>query len=362
MYQTTETSSSGRNQPVFREGDTGSGQGRRFESSAGKTSPAPGNKPTKLIERYKRELQARHYSRRTEESYIRWVKRFIYFHGKRHPEGMGGSEINEFLTHLAVKEKVSASTQTQALSALLFLYRHVIGTGVGDLGNIIRARRPSHLPVVLTRDEVKAVLSNLYGDKWLMASLIYGTGIRLNECLNLRIKDIDFGRGELLVRGGKGKRDRVTMLPESLTLPLRRQIRKVREIHVRDRAAGWGRVKVPYALDRKYPGASTDWRWQWLFPQERRWRNPKTGEEGRHHIHETILQRVVKEAVRRSGIGKRAGCHTFRHSFATHLLEAGYDIRTIQELLGHKNVNTTMIYTHVLNKRGHNIKSPLDDL
>ena len=275
---------------------------------------------------------------------------------------MAEPEINTFLTHLAVEKKVSASTQNQALSALLFLYRHVIGVGVGDLGNIIRARKPKHLPVVLSREEVKAVLSHLHGDKWLMVSLIYGTGIRLMECLNLRVQDIDFSRCEILIRSGKGNKDRITMLSASLKTPLLRHLEKVKEIHSHDCADGWGRVQLPSALDRKYPNASKEWRWQWVFPQEKRWKNRKTGEEGRHHMHATVLQRAVKEAVRMAGVAKRAGCHTFRHSFATHLLEAGYDIRTIQELLGHSNVNTTMIYTHVLNKRGHGVRSPLDEL
>lgn len=323
---------------------------------------AQGTRAPRLLDRYRREMRARHYSRRTEQTYTRWVKRFIYFHGMRHPEKMAEPEINTFLTHLAVEKKVSASTQNQALSALLFLYRYVIGVGVGDLGNVIRARKPKHLPVVLSREEVKAVLSHLHGDKWLMVSLIYGTGIRLMECLNLRVQDIDFSRCEILIRSGKGHKDRITMLPASLKTPLLRHLEKVKEVHSHDCADGWGHVQLPSALDRKYPNASKEWRWQWVFPQEKRWNNRKTGEEGRHHMHETILQRAVKEAVRMAGIAKRAGCHTFRHSFATHLLEAGYDIRTIQELLGHSNVNTTIIYTHVLNKRGHGVRSPLDEL
>jgi len=228
----------------------------------------------------------------------------------------------------------------------------VLGRPIGDLGEVIRARKPKRLPVVLTREEVKAILGSLTSDKWLMASLMYGSGLRLMECLRLRIQDIDFARNEIIVRDGKGAKDRRTMLPESLKRPLEEHLRNVRAIHQLDLADGWGRVQMPEALDRKYPNAPVDWRWQWVFPQENRWKNSRTGEEGRHHAHETILQRAVAAAVQRAGIAKHAGCHTLRHSFATHLLEAGYDIRTIQELLGHNDFNTTMIYTHVLNKGG----------
>jgi integron integrase len=314
----------------------------------------------KLLELFREAMRVRHYSNRTEDTYCSWVRRFVHFHKLRHPKDMGELEINAFLTHLAVAEKVSASTQNQALSALLFLYRHVIGKEVGDLGHVIRARKPSHLPVVLTRDEVKALLAQLSGVKWLMASLMYGAGLRLMECLRLRLQDIDFTRHEILVRDGKGAKDRITMLPESLKKPLADHLKQVKSIHDKDLAEGWGKVLLPGALDRKYPNAPAEWRWQWVFPQEHRWKNTKTGEEGRHHMHETIIQRAVKEAVGRAGILKHAGCHTFRHSFATHLLEAGYDIRTIQELMGHKDVSTTMIYTHVLNKGGHGVKSPVD--
>jgi len=275
---------------------------------------------------------------------------------------MAEPEINAFLTHLAVKENVSASTQNQALSALLFLYRHGIGREVGDLGNVVRARKPMRLPVVMTRDEVKTVLAQLSGDKWLMASLMYGAGLRLMECLRLRVQDIDFARNEILIRDGKGAKDRITMLPETLKAPLREHLKRVKAIHDRDLAENWGRVQMPDALDRKYPNAPADWRWQWVFPQENRWKNTKTGEEGRHHVHETILQRAVKEAVRKAEVIKNVGCHSFRHAFATHLLEAGYDIRMIQDLLGHKDVSTTMIYTHVLNKGGHGVRSPVDRL
>ena len=275
---------------------------------------------------------------------------------------MAEPEINAFLTYLAVKEKVSASTQNQALFALLFLYRHVLGREVGDLGEVIRARKPKRLQVVITREEVKAVLTNLSGDKWLMASLMYGAGLRLMECLRLRVQDIDFSRNEILVRDGKGAKDRITMLPASLRAPLQEHLRTVKAIHERDLTDGWGRVLLPDALDRKYPNAAKEWRRQWVFPQENRWKNPKTGEEGRHHVHESIIQKAVNGATRKAGLAKRVTCHTFRHSFATQLLESGYDIRTVQELLGHKDVKTTMIYTHVLNRGGKGVKSPVDDL
>ncbi len=230
------------------------------------------------------------------------------------------------------------------------------------MGEVIRARKPTRLPAVMTREEVKAVLANLTGDKWLMGSLMYGAGLRLMECLRLRIQDIDFSRHEILVRDGKGAKDRITMLAESLKTPLQEHLKQVKAIHERDLAEGWGRVLMPDALDRKYPNAPKDCRWQWVFPQENRWKNAKTGEQGRHHIHESIIQKAVNGAVRKAGLAKRATCHTFRHSFATHLLEGGYDIRTVQELLGHKDVKTTMIYTHVLNRAGKGVKSPVDDL
>jgi len=325
-------------------------------------SASPNADKPKLLDQMREALRSRHYSRRTEQTYCHWVKRYVHFHNVRHPAEMGEPEINAFLTHLAVKEKVSSSTQNQALSALLFLYRHVVGREVGDLGEVIRARKPKRLPVVMTRDEVKAVLSNLTGDKRLMASLMYGAGLRLMECLRLRVQDIDFSRNEILVRDGKGAKDRITMLPESLKAPLQEHLKRVQAIHERDLADGWGRVLLPNALDRKYPNAPKEWRWQWVFPQENRWKNSKTGEEGRHHVDESLVQKAVRQAVTAAGLTKRATCHTFRHSFATHLLESGYDIRTIQELLGHKDVSTTMIYTHVLNKGGHGVRSPMDGL
>jgi integron integrase len=324
-------------------------------------APEPAQKP-KLLDRLRESLRARHYSRRTEQTYCHWVKRFIYFHNVRHPIDMAEPEINAYLTHLAVKEKVSASTQNQALSALLFLYRYVLGRKVGDLGEVIRARKPTRIPVVMTREEVKAVLDLMQGDKWLMASLMYGAGLRLMECLRLRIQDVDFARNEILIRDGKGAKDRISMLPESLKTPLQDHLKKVKALHERDLGDGWGRVQMPTALDRKYPNAPADWRWQWIFPQENRWINPQTKEQGRHHIDESLVQKSVRDAVAKAGLTKRATCHTFRHSFATHLLEGGYDIRTVQELLGHSDVKTTMIYTHVLNRGPAGVRSPFDGL
>jgi integron integrase len=316
----------------------------------------------KLLDLLRDALRSRHYSRRTEQPYVMWVRRFVFFQNVRHPAEMAEPEINAFLTHLAVKERVSPSTQNQALSALLFLYRVVLKREIGQLGDIVRARRAKRLPVVMTRDEVRRVLAGLAPDKWLMAKLMYGSGLRVMECLRLRIQDVDFGAGQITVRDGKGFKDRVTMLPDSVRKPLLDHLEKVRRIHQRDLADGFGRVLMPYALERKYPGAAWDWRWQWVFPQVHRWVNHRTGEEGRHHTDESSIQKAVRDAVRRAGIAKRATCHTFRHSFATHLLEDGYDIRTVQELLGHKDVRTTMIYTHVLNRGGKGVKSPADTL
>jgi integron integrase len=315
----------------------------------------------KLLDELRSALRTRHYSPRTEKAYCLWVRRFIIFNRMRHPADMGEAEVNTFLTHLAVNQGVSASTQTQALSALLFLYRKVLGRELGTMGDLVRARRSEHLPVVMTRAEVRAVLSEMTGECRLAAGIMYGAGLRLSECLRLRVQDIDFDANEILVRNGKGAKDRVTMLPDALKGPLQEQLRRARVVHRADLMGGWGRVALPGALDRKYRSASAEWRWQWVFPQERRWRNPTTGEQGRHHMHATVLQRAVKEAVLRAGVQKNVGCHTLRHSFATQLLEAGYDIRTIQELLGHKDVRTTMIYTHVLNRGGAGVRSPLDE-
>jgi len=318
--------------------------------------------PPKLLDRRQAAWRARHYSRRTEQAYITWIKRFIVFHHVRHPAEMAEPEINGFLTHLATQKKVSASTQHQALSALRFLYRHVLDREVGELGEVIRARKPHRRPVVMTRDEVNAVLENLSGATWLMASLMYGAGLRLLECQRLRVQDIDFTRNEILVRDGKGAKDRITMLPASLKAPRQEHLTRVKAIHEQDLADGWGCVLLPDALDRKYPNAPKNWRWQWVFPQENRWKNAKTGDQGRHHVDESLIQKAVRQAVASAGLTRRATCHTFRHSFATHLLEGGYDIRTVQELLGHKDVKTTMIYTHVLNCGPSGVRSPMDGL
>jgi integron integrase len=307
-------------------------------------------------------LRSRHYSHRTEQAYTLWVRRYLRFHHMRHPREMGEREINAFLTDLAVEKRVSASTQNQALAGLLFLYRTVLGREVGDLGGVIRARKPARVPTVMTRDEVRAVLSAMDGQYRLMASLMYGTGMRLSECLRLRVLDVDFGALEIVVHDGKGAKDRVTVLPESLVPALKAQMRNARRVHDRDLAEGWGRVAVPDALDRKYPNAPWEWRWQFVFPQQKRWVNAQTREQGRHHVDATLIQRAVKDAARRADITKHIGCHTFRHSFATHLLEVGYDIRTIQELLGHKDVSTTMVYTHVLKRGGLGVRSPVDGL
>lgn len=316
--------------------------------------------PRRLLDQVRDELRTRRYSPRTEKAYCHWIARYIRFHDYRHPSEMVEPEINQFLTYLAVKEHVSASTQTQALSALLFMYRYVIGYEIGEVGSLVRAKKSERLPVVMSRDEVTTLLSELSGDHLLIASVLYGSGLRLMECLQLRVQDIDFERGEIKVRRGKGDKDRVTMLPQSLSRPLQEHLKRVKRVHEQDVRDGWGCVELPMALARKYPSAASEWQWQWVFPQATRWHNPRTGHQGRHHVHETLVQRAVKDASRRAGIAKKVTCHTLRHSFATHLLESGYDIRTIQELLGHACVSTTMIYTHVLNKGGLCVRSPID--
>jgi integron integrase len=297
---------------------------------------------------------------RTEEAYVAWIRRFILFNGKRHPDGMGEPEIAAFLSNLATRGQVSASTQNQALAAILFLYKQVLARELDWLGGVVHAKRPERLPVVLSRDEAAALLARMQGVPALMASLLYGAGLRVLECAALRVKDLDFDRHELTVRDGKGRKDRVTILPARLEVPLRAHLARVHTQHARDLARGLGAVALPDALAQKYPSASREWPWQWLFPASRHYLDRLTGERRRHHIHETVLQRAVKTAVRAARIAKPATAHTLRHSFATHLLEDGYDIRTIQELLGHQDVRTTMIYTHVLNRGPRGVRSPID--
>jgi len=316
--------------------------------------------PPKLLDRLRHACRVRHFSIRTEDAYAAWTERFIRFHGIKHPETMGEAEVNLFLTHLAVERHVSASTQNQALVALLFLYEHVLNRPLDRIEGVIRANRPRRLPVVLTRDEVRRVLAELDGTYRLIGELMYGSGLRLLECLRLRVKDLDFEQGEITVREGKGNKDRRTMLPESVRPALLAHLERVKKLHDADLAAGFGRVFLPHALDRKLPSAAAEFRWQYVFPSSKLSVDPRSGVKRRHHAHEDSMSREVTRAVRRSGISKRATSHTFRHSFATHLIEAGYDIRTVQELLGHEDVSTTMIYTHVLNKGGRAVKSPLD--
>jgi integron integrase len=326
----------------------------------GRSGPGPVAKP-RLLDQVRGAIRVRHYSRRTEQAYVAWIRRFIVFHGKRHPRELGEREVTAFASSLAARG-VSASTQNQALSAVLFLFQAVLGQRLAWMNEIVRARRPVRLPVVLSRDEVSLLLSRLRGSVWLMASLMYGAGLRLLECVELRVKDISFDRGELTIRDGKGGKDRVTMLPATLKGPLVDHLQRVKAQHEADLAAGRGRVALPGALRAKYPKASCEWAWQWVFPATRFYVDQATGERRRHHLHESVLQRAVKDAARAAGLSRPATCHSLRHSFATHLLEAGYDIRTIQELLGHRDVSTTMIYTHVLNQGGRGVRSPLDQL
>jgi integron integrase len=324
---------------------------------AGATEVQPLN-----IEKYVALLETKHYSKRTIETYSKWLMQFRNRFSTESVELLSQKEINIFLSELAVKKNVSASTQNQALAALLFYFRYVRGDNPQKLDSVIRAKKPVHLPVVFSKEEVLSVLNSMEGDKQLIARLLYGTGMRLNECLNLRIQDIDFDRNEIIVRNGKGAKDRRTMLPMLLVKPLHEHITKIKHVHDMDIAAGWGKTPLPGALDKKYPAASVDFNWQWVFPQKNRWKNRETGIEGRYHMDASIMERAVQTAVRSAGIYKHGCCHTFRHSFATHLLENGYDIRTVQELLGHSDVKTTMIYTHVLNKGPAGVHSPLDRL
>jgi integron integrase len=319
--------------------------------------------PPRLLERVRMAVRVRHYSIRTEEAYVAWSKRYILFHGKKHPSAMGADEINAFLTHLAVDRNVSASTQNQALSAILFLYQRVLNEDVGWIADIVRAARPRRLPVVFTPEEVVAILEKMSGVERLIGELLYGTGLRVIEALRLRVKDLGFAKNEILVRDGKGKKDRLTMLPRSLSEVLSAHLVGVRELHESDSRAGLGAVYLPYALEQKYPRASRQWAWQYVFPAHRISLDPRSGVHRRHHMDERQMQRAFSAAQREAGIEKAGTVHSLRHSFATHLLGDGYDIRTVQELLGHSDVKTTMIYTHVLNESGgKGVRSPLDGL
>lgn len=316
----------------------------------------------KLLDQVRAAIRTRHYSPRTEEAYLHWIRRYIFFHNKRHPAEMGEKEIGSFINHLAVKENVAASTQNQALSALLFLYKQVLEKEFGEIDNLVWAKKPRRLPVVFTREEVRTVLRHFSDEKWLMANLLYGSGLRLQECLSLRVKDIDFSYSQIVVRAAKGNKDRVTLLPENIKAPLAKHLDRVMNLRQSDLERGFGKIYLPNALEKKYPGAASEWAWYWVFPAADISSDPQTGIRRRHHVGSWVLQRAMREARLKAGITKHCGCHTFRHSFATHLLEDGYDIRTIQELMGHNDVKTTMVYTHVINKGGRGVRSPADSL
>jgi integron integrase len=325
-----------------------------------KPSP-PIQKEKKLLDQMREALQAQHYSGRTEDTYVDWAKRYILFHNKRHPKDMGNPQVEAFITHLAVERKVAASTQNQALSAIIFLYREVLGQPLETI-NAVRARKPERLPTVLTKSEVIRVINAMTGTHQLMAKILYGSGLRVIECVRLRVKDLDFEQHCLTVRDGKGEKDRLTMLPESLFAPLKEHLERVKQIHEQDLKGGFGAVYLPYALEHKFTNANREWAWQYVFPGKSITADPRSGAQRRHHIDESSLQKAVHAAAKLAGLtDKTVSCHTFRHSFATHLLQNGYDIRTVQELLGHKDVKTTMIYTHVLQRGGLAVKSPLDN-
>jgi len=345
--------------PPYAGSVTGRAWGLRV--SEGGPTPVEPSSP-RLLERVRRALRLRHFSPATERAYIAWARRFVLYHGKRHPEEMGAEEVEAFLTHLAIENRVAPSTQNQAFAALLFLYRDVLRRNVPGLEQVARARRPARLPVVLSRSEVRDVLAGLSGASRLVAVLLYGSGVRLMECLRLRVKDLDLARLRITVRRGKGGRDRVTLVPEALRSDLARHLRAVQAQHREDLDRGWGWVELPGSLVTKYPNAGREWGWQWVFPATRTYVAREGGRRGRHHFHPTAVQRAFREAVLRAGIAKNATPHTLRHSFATHLLEDGYDIRTIQELLGHKDIRTTMIYTHVVERGWGGVQSPADRL
>lgn len=319
-------------------------------------------KQPRLLDRVRNALRVRHYSLRTEEAYINWIKRYIYFHNKKHPESLGEKEITGFLSYLATEKHVSASTQNQALSALLFLYKQVLEIELDWLTDVVRAKRPKRLPVVLSRPQLEQLFSLMDGRNKLLAELMYGSGLRLMECLRLRVKDIDFDYQHILVRSGKGNKDRVTVLPSNLIEKLTDQLDYAHNLHNTDLTEGFGRVHLPYALHRKYPNADREWGWQYVFPSGNRSRDPLDAQIKRHHLDEKNVQRAIRNAARKAGFTKPASSHTMRHCFATHLLEDGYDIRTVQQLLGHKDVKTTMIYTHVMQKGAQGVRSPLEKL
>jgi len=325
-------------------------------------SALPPARPPGLLQEVRRALRVRHYSIRTEQAYLDWIRRFILFHGKRHPVELGAVEVSDFLSHLATNGHVAPSTQSQARSAILFLYREVLGAQLPWLDQVVAAKPQRRLPVVLTPTEVRALLQAMGGTLGLVAGLLYGTGLRLLEALRLRVKDVNLERREIVVRLGKGSKDRITMLPENLVLPLQQHLVRVRTLHDEDLAAGLGRVMLPHALAVKYPNADRSWGWQWVFPSAQMSEDPRSGASRRHHLSESTVQKAVSRAARQAGIHKPCSPHVLRHSFATHLLQAGYDIRTVQELLGHADVSTTMIYTHVLNKGGRGVRSPLDQI
>ena len=346
-------------EPLGMESEDGGVMEQKPQKRGVATGAGAGGK-TRLMDEVRARIRAKHYSLRTEQAYLGWIREFILANGRRHPRTLGGPEVEAFLSQLAVERHVAASTQNQALSALLFLYREVLRIELPWMDSVLRAKRPRRLPTVLSVEEVRKLLSMLEGRTWLMASLLYGTGMRLMECLRLRVKDVDFARGEILVRNGKGGKDRRTVLPRTLEEPLRREIERARVLHALDLAEGFGETPLPDALSRKYPDAGREFGWQFVFPADRRAVDPRGGGVHRHHVDDAVLARALKRARAQAGIDKLLSAHTLRHSFATHLLEAGYDIRTIQELLGHKDVATTQIYTHVLNRGGRGVRSPLD--
>jgi integron integrase len=320
------------------------------------------NTKSRFLQEVVEQIRVRHYSRRTEETYIHWIKRFIYFHNKRHPNEMGEKEVAQFLSDLAVRQNVAANTQNIALNALVFMYRNVINSPLQDIHGVVRAKKPQRLPVVLTKLEVAKILSRMKGQNWLIACLQYGSGLRLIESVRLRVQDLDFDRRAIFVRNGKGGKDRVVTLADEIIIPLKRHLESVRTTHERDLHDGFGSVYLPHALAKKYPNAPKEWKWQYVFPASQRSTDPRSGVERRHHLDESCVRKSVATAVREAKIDKKASCHTLRHSFATHLLERGQDIRTVQEQLGHKDVRTTQIYTHVIQRGGSAVRSPLGEV